>query len=144
MYGLYLDPDSNKQVVKKEKIYIYVYNTNLILNDIRELLLIVLGRIMVLWLCFLRDNPGLYRDTCQNIHRWKKFWKLLQNKRGRKEKLEVIWVKDWPWGYNCVHWVTGRWGFIISFFLILLMFEIFHNKHFLKKISGLMHIHILN
>lgn len=48
MYGLYLDPDSNKQVVKKEKIYIYVYNTNLILNDIRELLLIVLGRIMVL------------------------------------------------------------------------------------------------
>ena len=84
MYGLYLDPDSNKQVVKKRKniyicihIYIHIhiydnqrnFNTNLILNDIRELLLIVLGRIMVLWLCFLRNNPGLFRDTCQNIHR---------------------------------------------------------------------------
>ena len=63
-YGLYFDPDSNKQVVKKEKelnvcVYIlYIYdnqrnfNTNLILNDIRELLFIVLGRIIVLGLLF--------------------------------------------------------------------------------------------
>ena len=61
-------------------IYIYViyniydnqrnFNTNLILNDIRELLLIVIGRIIVLGLYFFgKKKPPLFRDTCQNIYR---------------------------------------------------------------------------